>query len=244
MAALKGAGPGEPERTEVELLEEAFGAANADDAARGNALLRAVFDNSRKLGASLAESLGVTFEIQDMQSLLEAAAPPCLSGNWSIRDRARVLERPGCAFAASAGSHACDYWREALDGLVTGLGDRERLARHACVRHGDRACVDVVFVEGSGSGPSPAWAPLPDHMAIDLQEAAEYFRRRTGIEVELKGVNEGVLHYRFAGPTGGGCAPGDVPARLFGELVHARFPGLRLLDSTPQAVLSDSRGQP
>lgn len=254
-AALRSASPPGTDEAiaEDDLVEACFGDAHRGtdpagaagaDGSRGEALLRAAFDNSRKLGASLAGRLGVTFEIQDLQALLEAAAPPCLTGRWSSRERARVLERPGCDFAPAAGSRACDYWREALDGLVTGLGDRERLARHACVRHGGDRCIDVIFEEHAGAGASPAWAPLPDHMAIDLEEAAEYFRRKTGIGVELKGVNEGVLHFRFAGSTDGRCAPGAASVRLFGELVQARFPGLLLLDATPQAVLSESRGRP
>lgn len=250
LAALGGAAPGAAVGTDSErsLLEACFQGAGEEAGPRGEAVLRAVFDNSRKLGLSLAARLGVTFEIQDLQALLEAAAPPCLAGRWSGRERARVLERPGCGFALAAGPHACDYWREALDGLVMGLGDRERVVRHACARRGDGACIDVLFVEGGmegkATGQTPAWAPLPDHMAIDLQEAAEYFRHKTGIGVDLKGVNEGVLHFRFEGSTDGRCAPGAASTKYFSELVHARFPGLRLRDVTPQAVLSESRSDP
>jgi hypothetical protein len=251
LAAFRGNDPRAPagDVQEQVLLEERFAGVGEDAGPRGEALLRAVFDNSRKLGAGLAVRLGVTFEVQDLQALLEAAGPPCLSGRWSERERARVLERPGCGFARAAGAHACDYWREALDGLVMGLGDRERVARHACARRGDGACIDVLFLDGSAegsregnaAGSTPAWAPLPENMAIDLQEAAEYFRHKTGIGVDLKGVNEGVLHFRFEGSTDGRCAPGAASTRYFSELVHARFPGLRLMDITPQAVLSEAR---
>jgi hypothetical protein len=206
-------------------------------------LLRGIFENSRKLALSLSRHLGVTYELHDFQSLLAGSDIPCFQGGWRAQEKSLVLERPGCAFSAGSGHLACDYWREALDGLVTGLGDRERLARHACVRHGDASCLDVLFADvgGTGNG-STAWGPLPEHMALDLFEASEQFRHRTGITVELKGMNEGVLHYAFQDPTDTRCGSAKSSAELFQELVRERFPGISMKDTTPQAVLGTGSG--
>src|SRR5690606_11414229 len=161
---------------------------------RKDALFRGVFENTRKLALSLSRKLGLTFEVEDFQGLLGACGIPCVQGEWDTRPNARVLCRKGCAFGEKAGSQACDYWREALDGLVMGLGDRERLARHASVRHGDESCIDVFFTDtGNLRDGSLAWGPVPEHMALELFETAEFFRHETGITVDLTGFREGDL---------------------------------------------------
>lgn len=203
-----------------------------------DSLLRRVFDNSRKLALSLSKRLGVTFEPADFQSLLSGSPIPCFRGVWSPRNNARILGRSGCGFCVEAGAFACDYWREALDGLVMGLGETERLARHASVRHGDSECIDVLFTEArEGQAGSLAWGPLPEHMALDLFEMAAYFQRQKGIPIELKGFREGVLYFAFGASTDPLCGTAGLLSHYFHELIRGKFPGLSLKDVTPQAVL-------
>lgn len=222
---------------EEELLRDSL--AEDKDGTGRDTLLRAVFDNSRRLALGLSRRLGLTFELQDFKALLVSSKSPCYSGNWSLQGGAHVLRRPGCADGAGAGTLACDYWREALDGLVTGLGERERLARHGCSRRGDAACVDVLFAESDTvGGVRPAWGPVPEHLAIDLYEAVEYFRGRTGMSVGIKGVNEGVLHYELITASDAACAGGGRSPR-FQDILADRLPGLQSKDVTPQAVLGE-----
>lgn len=201
-------------------------------------LLRSIFDNSRKLALSLSKRLGVTFEIQDFQSLLTQSNIPCVKGDWTARENARILNRKGCDYCVESGSHACDYWREALDGLVMGLGEKERLARHATVRHGDEFCTDVFFTESTRSeNEELAWGPLPEHMALDLFEIAAYFQRTTSISIVIKGFREGVLFFEFTSSTDLLCGNSNLLGMKFHGLVKEKFPGLSLKDVTPQAVL-------
>ena len=51
------------------------------------------------------------------------------------------LERAGCPVAAH-GAAACDYWREAISGLVLGMSGLLH-GRHASLGHKDPSCVDV-----------------------------------------------------------------------------------------------------
>lgn len=224
------------------FLTRAASAVPSDAEAGKDSLLRRVFDNSRKLALSLSKRLGVTFEPADFQSLLSGSPIPCFQGDWSSRNNARILARGGCGFCAEAGAFACDYWREALDGLVMGLGENERLARHASVRHGDSECIDVLFTDArEGQAESLAWGPLPEHMALDLFEMAAYFQRQKGIPIELKGFREGVLYFAFGASTDPLCGTAGLLSHWFHDLVRGKFPGLSLKDVTPQAVLGTGK---
>lgn len=235
LSAFPGASPDESESALLEGMSHSDPQASEKDK---DMLLRNVFDNSRKLALSLSRHLGVTFEPADFQTLLSSSRIPCVQGTWTTRHHARVLARNGCGFCPSAGALACDYWREALDGLVMGLGEKERVARHASARHGDDACVDVFFSEAEiGRGESPAWGPLPEHMALDLWEMAAYFQRIHGIPIEMKGFREGVLYYAFGSSTDPLCGTVGLLTQKYHAMVREKFPGLVLKDVTPQAVL-------
>lgn len=208
-----------------------------------DALLRAVFENSRKLALSLAKRLGVTFEVQDFKDLLASSGIPCVQGRWSGRANARILGRKGCDYCIGSGANACDYWREALDGLVMGLGEKERLARHACVRHGDDECIDVFYTESvGGAGETLAWGPVPEHMALDLFESTAYFQLKNGVTIDLKGFREGVLYFEFKSSTDALCGSSNQLTLKFREMVQEKYPGLSLKDVTPQAVLGEQAG--
>lgn len=231
---------------EAELLERFPGFAAGADAAGAeakDALLRKVFDNSRKLALGLSKRFGVTFEPADFQSLLAVSGIPCARGTWSARPNARVLTRDGCSYCGAAGSGVCDYWREAMDGLVMGLGDKERFARHGSVRHGDGECIDVFFTEAEGGGKDPnAWGPLPEHMALELFEAAAWFEHEYGVPMELKGYREGVLYYALGASTDPLCGTAGLSINRFIGRVREIFPGLGFADATPQAVLGTGTG--
>ncbi len=214
-----------------------------DTEQRKDTLLKEVFDNSRKLALSYSKHLGMTFELQDFQDLLSTSGIPCVHGEWSSRLNARILKRKGCDFCSKTGSDACDYWREAMDGVVIGLGEKERLARHGSVRHGDDACIDVFFTEASRSEEdSLAWGPLPAHMALELLELAAYFQSTTRVDIDLKGFREGVLYFEFASSTDLLCGNSNLLTQKFINLVREKFPGLILKDVTPQAVLGTTGG--
>ena len=201
-------------------------------------LLRKIFDNSRLLGRSLSKHLGMTLEVQDFQSLLERSAIPCVQGQWESRKSARILKRSGCAFCTKSGADACDYWREALDGLVMGLGEKERLARHASIRHGGNACIDVFYsdAEGPKEG-SLAWGPIPEHMAPGLTEICDEFSRQMKTSIVLKGLREGVLYFEFKFPTDDHCGGTQLLISAFQRALLKIYPGLLAHEITPRAVL-------
>jgi hypothetical protein len=216
---------------EVELLAQVT-------EARQEFVLRYVFDNSRKLGLSIARLLGVVWETSDFHDVLSKVPVACLSGEWTRTKTGVVLKREGCAEVGRIGPFFCDYWREAIDGLVMGAGDTERYARHASRGHGDATCEDVFFDDAiDAHGERPAYAPVPERVLEGLAETAAAFAQADAT-LSFVGLKEGVLHYKLESA---GAPCGDPETRLKERLAHEvaqRFPGLRLQDVSPSAVLS------
>ena len=215
---------------------------------RHDEALRQIFDVSRTLGLSAARYLGMTWELDDLSDVLGQSGLPCIGGAWlgGSDQTHRVLHRDGCSGGRKIGPLWCDYWREALDGLVMGVGEDERLARHASVGHGDSECVDVLFLDErvrtvplaseEAGGSSRRYGEIPDAMREILQPIAERLEKSRA-KLYLDGFSEGILYYRIESPDGPVCGPG-------GRLVHESFQrdasklfqDLRFQDTGPLAV--------
>lgn len=215
---------------------------------RREALLRGVFDASRLLGLSLARYLGMTWELEDFSDVLEQSGLPCIGGAWKNGSSSthRLRQRTGCDVGKRLGSLWCDYWREALDGLVMGVGEDERLARHASMGHGDTECTDVLFYDErvrtvplaseAAMERSRRFGDVPDQMRNALLPIAKRLDQSRA-KLYLDGFSERTLYYRIESPDGPVCGPG-------GRLVHESFqreassvfPDIRFQDTGPLAV--------
>ncbi len=219
--------------------------------------LRNVFDASRKLGLSAVRYLGMTLEISDFAEILPYFGTPCFREQWrshhaaNAAQAAQVLERKGCDALSKFGSFACDYWREALDGLVMGMGENERLSRHRSQGHGDSECVDVLFTEefsfprvvkeNSGTAPEKNKFGPVNH---ELEDALKSIRKRfesMKIGLHLDGVSENTLYYRLEAEEGVLCGAGGklLHESLSRELAK-KFPLLLIKDAAPLAVYGGS----
>lgn len=222
-------------------------------------ILRSVFDVSRSLGRSASRHFGVSFEGIDFAKMLPQAGVPCFVGNWTqSRSEAWFLERQSCAWNSTFGhkleGFGCNYWREALDGLVTGLSDELRLARHRSIGMGcgDTSCLDVLFVDASaGIAPGSAteayaatlrfrYGPIPDEISQELALFRRQFAQ-TGIRFEPLGVSEGIFYYRLEAHSGPLCGSTAKAAHqslknAFSKSLPERWRGVELRDVTPLAV--------
>ena len=239
---MENAFPEDSVATEDVLLEQFFsqlqGLSAQETEKKKSELLRLVFDHSRLLGASLSRSLRLTFELQDFRNTLEQSNISCVLGKWDSRDSAKTLTRRGCDFCPRAGVDACNYWRESIDGLVMGLGESERYVRHASIRNGDSACIDVFYLDSDRhSKASLAWGPLPEHMSSALEEICTDFENTMKTPVLLMGINEGVLYFKFKRATDKLCGGGQILGTAFERKVQNKYPGLRTQEITPRAVL-------
>jgi hypothetical protein len=228
--------------SEDELVEQYFSKnlnSNPEECAKAkDQLLRLIFDNSRLLARSLSKHLGLSFEIEDFQNLLQKSEIPCAQGHWESRETSRILKRNGCDYCTRSGANACDYWREAIDGLVMGLGDNERFVRHASKRHGDSECIDVFYLElNSNKKDSMAWGPLPEHMAPTLTSICQDFESKMKTSIQLKGLSEGVLYFEFNNSTDSFCGGTKLLTSTFQRKLQKNYPGLTVQEVTPRAVL-------
>lgn len=216
-------------------------------------VLRKVFDNSRRLGLSVAKYLGLSWETSDLADLLPHVHVPCFSHPWRKHNSAYVLERSGCESFSKTGSLGCDYWREALDGLVMGVGENERLSRHRSMGHGDSECLDVIFTEVfhpprvvSATDPaeskkvSQKFGPLPENMSESLKPITRHFESMK-IKLTLEGLSEGILYYRLDANEGVLCgAGGKLMHDSFSREMAKLYPNIAIRDVAPLAVYGGS----
>ncbi len=203
--------------------------------------LRNVFDHSRQLGMSLVRYLKHTFELSDLAEILPLMGSPCFAATWKVHNQAFVLARSGCSANGAKKSLHCDYWREALDGFVMGVGNDERLARHRSQGHGDADCQDILFMETEskkivGDGVS-RWGALPEELAGHLKNQAIAFEQK-GYHLMVHGFSEGKLFYEMKAKSSGNCGPGEqIISTHFESKVMQDFPNLKFAEISPQSVL-------
>lgn len=108
------------------------------------AMLHSVFEGSQRLGEVISRRLGRPLAFVELTEILSHADVPCLAGRWTAGTGGEEwrLERRGCSTRPPA--IVCDYWREAIRGLIQGLGRTARLERVESLGHGGTACVDLI----------------------------------------------------------------------------------------------------
>jgi hypothetical protein len=202
-----------------------------------DALLKQVFDHSRALGLGVVRYLGLLWERDDIYRVLAASGSPCISGSWQVTEQAHVLRRSGCRTVGELGSFFCDYWREAVDGLVMGVGENERYVRHESLGHGDAGCVDVLFVDGQEQlGTWVKRGSVPNEIQSGLRPICDRMAE-SKVKVSIEGYSEGVLYYKIESPNDPVCGTGGrLVHESFRREVTRLFPQIGLQDASPLAV--------
>lgn len=203
---------------------------------RHERLLRAVFDTSREFGLRLARFTGRPWTHAEIRTFVAEAGVPCFSGRWTDVDAdAAVLARTQCP--ATPGVLACSYWREALDGLTMGLGDRARHARHRSIGHGDARCIDVLYDQ---SASQHRYGPIPNDLATAAAPVIERMAHN-GTRLELIGYSTGSLFYTTSTSRGRPCGAGNgLLLTAFRNAVAKIVPRIEMIDATPRGVYGDS----
>ncbi|MCC6278906.1 MAG: hypothetical protein IT289_13415 [Oligoflexia bacterium] len=207
-------------------------------------LLKIVFFNSRKLGNSYQKSIGLTWERSDFVLYLSQLGSPCLSGSWSGSAKADSLKRKGCSSGVCHGQRYCQYWREAVDGLVLGLSVDVGFARHASVNAGDSFCEDVIYQDEASLSDAiwenrSRWGSLPNNMRDDLDSITQKLSRQN-IDLRFLGVAEGNLFYKLEPKKNLTCGSAGALYRSQIEfMVKQKFPQIKLRDASPVAVYGE-----
>lgn len=204
--------------------------------------LRAVFDSSRKLAISASKRFSLQFDLDDFQTIFSASNIPCTAGHWTSRKAARVAEQRACPLLGTVNLQAvCQWFREAADGLVMGLGSTERYVRHRSQGYGDESCLDVIYDDGAGAEQGVLrWGPVPPPMSASLDSVVRDFARN-GDTVKWVGYSAGTIFYSL---NEGSIKPlcGTKARQKHEDLfskVHHLVPELRMQDAAPLAVYGE-----
>lgn len=232
-------------RTHFESLDESdfFNKINQIPIEKFEEIIKETFLNSKKLGQSYQKNYKIAWERSDFVEHLTKMNSPCLKGRWSEKEKANVLTRKSCE-GAKFGSRYCQYWREAIDGLVLGLSDEVGYVRHCSVNSGDSDCVDIFFQDEVI--PTDAiwsnqhrWGRLPKDMQSDLQEIEKKFQ---DLEIDLKflGLAEKNLFYKLEPKKNLTCGTaGTLYRNRLEKIVSEKFPLVQLKDASPVAVYGE-----
>jgi hypothetical protein len=204
--------------------------------ARRAAVSEAFFRNSWWLGRSAAERFGAVQGVEAMAALLAALGePPCLAPVTWIEEGRRVCHRRrGCSANPDADAFLCDAWREAIDGLVCGLGDGVRFVRRQSRGRGGECCEDLLHPADERDR---AWAEPAAEVAGELAAIATGLAER-GVVVRFLGLAENRLGYVVEAGGLPDCGPaGGIVQALIENHVHHRLPGVELAAAAPRSVL-------
>ena len=234
LAALRSLVAWEPEADELTLLGRLTTAEDSHEdpvSESEEAVDRAVLINSYRLGQSLRRYLGRPLTLEEVAELLPRLGLPCVAAPFAIHEDHARLERVGCPQGQLEGT--CDYFRDAISGLVHGLGEELHHARHRSVGHGDPQCVDVIYRDAESLH---RFGAIPPSMQETLdQVVASVCRFDSRRRVRFLGLSEGVLYFQaeIAG------APELAVAPAVQREVARRLPTIRLVEVTPRPVLAD-----
>lgn len=207
-------------------------------------LLKSLFLNSRNLGLSYQKSKNLTWEKSDFNKFASRLGSPCLSGDWELKPTAHVLSRDGCDAGKSMGRRYCQYWREAIDGLVTGISDDVGFVRNSSVSVNDHKCIDVFFDDESSPTDaiwtnSNKWGALPESIKADLDRIQQKFNDMK-IDLKFLGLSEKNLLYKLEPKENLTCgSAGTIYRSQLEKLVKEKFPDFNLKDASPVAVYGE-----
>jgi hypothetical protein len=192
------------------------------------------FDHSLRLGEGFRRFHKLDLPLDALAAALPRLGAVCLERSFHRAGQAATARgvRGACAFA-EAHPRACEFWREATEGLVLGMTSAVRHARHRSAGAGDEACVDLLYVDPR----SPErFGPLPLPMEAFGQILGERVQAMdSSARLELLGLSEGVLYYALhrQSDSPGAMALGPMIERS----IQRRFPRCSVREVSSRPVL-------
>lgn len=190
--------------------------------------------NSWRLGRSAAAQAGPVDDSGQLARILGTSGIPCVESTAHTSGLECRFQRTHCQAFADIGSLACDFYRDALDGAVCGLSDALRYSRVASRGAGGTSCEDRIYPAGHGE---LRFASVPEPVVAHLAGPLARLTAR-GFAIELHGLEENRLVVSVASGRTTACGPDRLHFDLLQSHLVERFPDLRLVDSTPRAVMA------
>lgn len=198
-------------------------------------LLRRIFDFSRIFGLEIFKKEKLSLNLEKIVSIIKNLNIGCVSGDFiKTSDSSFSVKRKSCPYSADK-ELICLYWREALDGLIMGLGDSERYSRHKSIKYGlNDSCVDV-FYDSEKIDLSKDKVPEEILKCIEKKKIK---LAEKGIEVLPLGFSEKTLFYTIKD------LKSDLNAfrrrfvrESFEKSFEKKFPFIELFEMSPRAVI-------
>lgn len=208
-------------------------------------LLKVIFLNSRNLGLSYQKAKNLSWERIEFINYAKSLGSPCLNGEWEQRSTASVLTRKGCKEGIQLGHRYCQYWREAIDGLVIGLSEDIGFVRNNTVTIEDDLCVDIFYDDESIPtdaiwNNSNKWGQLPPAIQSDLATIEQKFNEMK-VDLKFLGLSEKTLYYKLEPKENLTCGTaGNIYRNHLEGLIKEKFPLIKLKDASPVAVYGES----
>jgi hypothetical protein len=156
-------------------------------------LLEKIYDKSRIAGKHIVKYKGDTLTTDHIISFLNKTDIPCLSSGWNLLDDESTYRRFRTSCPNTVCNRQCTYWREAVKGLVEGLGESTKYARHRSIGHGDNICVDVIY---DSENSDLKFGLISDEIE-ELIKPVRAELAKNQIKLILEGFSEGFLYYRL-----------------------------------------------
>lgn len=158
-------------------------------------LLRHIFDISRKFGLKILSEHNLEYlNIKEFKELLYSLSIPCLSGSWEF-DKTQTsfsIKRNTCEYSNKP--LTCLYWREAIDGLVMGLGDTIRYSRHKSMYYSqDSECKDIIY---DRNFTDLRWDTIPEDILTKFHPLIDKLSKKQ-VEINFIGYSEKTLYYKI-----------------------------------------------
>ncbi len=199
-------------------------------------LLRDVFLKSRDCGLEISNKFECFFESGEILKILNNSNLFCFQGviNEISKNDVLTLSRNGCSNKNNP--FICNYFRESADGLVMGMGESARYARHLSVGNGNELCFDVFY---NSSYKKWQFGDIPDDFKKHLSKITDDLFASDVVFTPV-GINETTFFYQMVSNGKSPCGAGaQLLVKLVEKSVHSYNKNLVLCDVTPRGVLKE-----
>jgi hypothetical protein len=190
-------------------------------------LFKDIYEHSRQAGLYIVKQEGDTFSTDKIIAFLNSTDIPCMSGGWNIlniENNTWNRFRNNCPDTVCRSR--CNYWRESVRGLIEGLGDTTKFARHRSIGHGDIICVDFIY---DSEYSDYRFGFITEEIAALFEPLKDELAKH-GLKLILDGFSEGILFYRIIDDKG--RSTGQTYQETVQKTVREIMPEIRLVETT------------
>ncbi|MFN8671584.1 MAG: hypothetical protein U0457_05780 [Candidatus Sericytochromatia bacterium] len=196
-------------------------------------LLRKIFDESRFLG--LKQRKNNILNLEEIISFISSLEIDCFNREIQQKDNYLSLEKKDC-FYKNQNSYICTYWKEALDGLIMGLGDQERYSRYRSIKYGkNKTCIDAFYYENNRE---LQYGEVPEKIInFIIRKNKKY--SENNLQIKPLGLNENTFFYNIKDSSEISPFRKKFIIEAFEKTFRKNFPDFIPFENSPKAVIEE-----